>query len=132
MAKRTQKAGATARFGARYGVSVRRNAGSAMAKRSRKYTCPVCQYPKVERQSVGIWSCKKCDHTFAGGAWEPFTRASDSNNRILRRSVEGATTADMAFIAQEAAMNYERELANRPLLGEEPEVDEVEAAGEEE
>ncbi len=111
MAKRTQKAGATARFGARYGVSVRRNAGSAMAKRSRKYTCPVCQYQKVERQSVGIWTCKKCDHTFAGGAWEPFTRASEANNRILRRSVDGATTADMAFIAQEAAMNYERELA---------------------
>ena len=92
----------------------------------------MCSSDLVERQSVGIWSCKKCDHTFAGGAWEPFTRASDSNNRILRRSVEGATTADMAFIAQEAAMNYERELANRPLLGEEPEVDEAEAAGEEE
>ena len=56
---------------------------------------------------------------FAGGAWEPFTRASDANNRILRRSVDGATTADMAFIAQEAAMNYERELANRPSLEEE-------------
>ena len=46
-------------------MSVRRNAGSAMAK-AREYTCPVCQYQKVERQSVGIWSCKKCDHTFAG------------------------------------------------------------------
>ena len=43
----------------------------------------------------------------------------DANNRILRRSVDGATTADMAFIAQEAAMNYERELANRPTLDEE-------------
>ena len=30
MAKRTQKAGATARYGARYGVSVRRRAGAAM------------------------------------------------------------------------------------------------------
>ena len=38
---------------------------------------------------------------------------------LLRRSVDGATTADMAFIAQEAAMNYERELANRPSLEEE-------------
>ncbi|MBT4981631.1 MAG: 50S ribosomal protein L37ae, partial [Euryarchaeota archaeon] len=38
MAKRTQKAGATGRFGARYGVSVRRNAGMALAKKSAKYT----------------------------------------------------------------------------------------------
>jgi large subunit ribosomal protein L37Ae len=110
LAKRTQKAGATARFGARYGVSVRRNAGSAMQKRSKKYTCPVCQYPKVTRQAVGIWACGKCDHTFAGGAWEPFTRASDFNNRILRRAVEGATTADMAYIAQQKAIEYERSL----------------------
>ena len=111
MAKRTQKAGATARFGARYGVSVRRNSASALAKKSRKYTCPVCQYQKVSRKSVGIWQCSKCDYTFAGGAWEPFTRASDANSRIMRRSVEGATTADMAYIAQQAAMDYERSLA---------------------
>ncbi|MAY04652.1 MAG: 50S ribosomal protein L37ae [Euryarchaeota archaeon] len=108
MAKRTQKAKATARFGARYGVSVRRNAGSALAKKNAKYICPVCHYRKVVRKSVGIWNCAKCDHTFAGGAWEPFTRASDANSRILRRSVEGATTADMAFIAQQAALDFER------------------------
>ena len=113
MAKRTQKAGATAKFGARYGVSVRRNSGSAMAKKNRKYTCPVCQYQKVVRKSVGIWTCKKCDYTFAGGAWEPYTRASDANSRILRRSAEGATTADMAFIAQQAAMDYEKSLSEK-------------------
>ena len=38
MAKRTQKTGLTARFGSRYGVSVRRRAGSALKKKSRKYT----------------------------------------------------------------------------------------------
>ncbi|DAC29976.1 MAG TPA: 50S ribosomal protein L37ae [Candidatus Poseidoniaceae archaeon] len=119
MAKRTQKAGATARFGARYGVSVRRNSGTALAKKNAKYTCPVCQYRKVTRKSRGIWSCGKCDHTFAGGAWEPFTRASDANNRILRRSVEGATTADMAYIAQQAAMDYERALAAGEITEEE-------------
>jgi len=119
LAKRTQKAGATARFGARYGVSVRRNAGSALAKKNARYTCPVCQYRKVTRKSRGIWFCSKCDHTFAGGAWEPFTRASDANNRILRRSVEGATTADMAFIAQQAAMDYERALAAGEISEEE-------------
>ena len=108
MAKRTQKAGATGRFGARYGVSVRRNAGMAIKKKNASYTCPVCQYRKVTRKSVGIWSCGKCGHTFAGGAWEPYTRASDANNRIIRRNADGATTADMAFIAQQAAIEYER------------------------
>jgi len=119
LAKRTQKAGATARFGARYGVSVRRNAGSALAKKNARYTCPVCQYRKVTRKSRGIWFCSKCDHTFAGGAWVPFTRESDATNRVLRRSVEGATTADMAFIAQQAAMDYERALAAGEISEEE-------------
>ena len=110
MAKRTQKAGATARFGARYGVSVRRNSASAMAKKAEIHL-PGLSISKSFRKSVGIWHCSKCDYTFAGGAWEPFTRASDANSRIMRRSVEGATTADMAFIAQQAAMDYERSLA---------------------
>lgn len=110
MAKRTKKAGLEARFGARYGVSVRRRASSALRKVKREYSCPACQYQKVRRESAGIWACRKCGHTFAGGVWQPFTRASDANNRIIRRSVEGATATDMALIAQNAAIEYERTL----------------------
>ncbi|MAK40581.1 MAG: 50S ribosomal protein L37ae [Euryarchaeota archaeon] len=113
MSKRTQKAGATARFGSRYGVSVRRRAGSAMSKKSRKYTCPNCQYPKVRREVAGIWKCRKCNHTFSGGVWEPYTRASDANRRIVRRSQEGATATDMTVIAQQAALEYERKITER-------------------
>jgi len=113
VAKRTQKAGATARFGARYGVSVRRRAGKALAKKSRSYTCPNCQYPKVRRKAAGIWKCKKCEHTFSGGVWEPFTRATSANQRIVRRSLEGATATDMTVIAQQAALDYERKIAER-------------------
>jgi large subunit ribosomal protein L37Ae len=111
MAKRTQKAGATARYGARYGVSVRRRAGSALAKKSKLYTCPVCQYQKVSRKVSGIWECKKCNHVFSGGVWEPYTRATDANSRIIRRSIEGATATDMTIIAQQAALDYEKELS---------------------
>ena len=111
MAKRTQKAGATAKFGPRYGVSVRRRAGSALKKKSRNYTCPVCQYQKVTRKASGIWEGKKCSHKFTGGVWEPFTRATDANNRIIRRGMEGATATDMTVIAQQAAIEYERKLA---------------------
>ena len=38
MAKRTQKLGATAKYGSRYGVSVRRRAGAALKKKSKLYT----------------------------------------------------------------------------------------------
>ena len=121
MSKRTQKTGATARFGSRYGVSVRRRAGAALAKVKRSYTCPVCQYPKVKRKSSGIWGCKKCGHTFAGGVWEPFTRASDTNNRIIRRGLEGATATDMAVIASQKAIEFERAQAEAEGRGGEEE-----------
>ena len=111
MAKRTQKTGLTARYGPRYGVSVRRRAGSALKKKSREYTCPSGQYSKVRRKVAGIWECKKCGHTFTGGVWEPFTRASEANNRVIRRSMEGATATDMTVIAQQAAIDYERKMA---------------------
>ena len=91
MAKRTQKAGATARFGARYGVSVRRRAGKALIKKSKNYTCPVCQYQKVTRKVAGIWECKKCSHVFSGGVWEPYTRATDANDKI--NTISNGTSA---------------------------------------
>ena len=39
-----------------------------------------------------------------------FHRASDASSRIIRRNADGATTADMAYIAQQAAIEYERAL----------------------
>ena len=111
MAKRTQKAGASAKYGPRYGVSARRRAGSAMKHKTRQYTCPVCQYQKVGRKVTGIWECRKCGHICSGGVWEPFTRATDANSRITRRGMEGATATDMTVIAQQAALDYERKVA---------------------
>lgn len=110
MSKRTNKAGLAARFGPRYGVSVRRNAASAIRKAKASYRCPQCHYQKVRRQTIGIWSCGKCDHTFAGGAWEPYTRASVANMRVIRRNAEGATSADMAFLAQQRATAFAQEM----------------------
>ena len=121
MAKRTQKLGATAKYGSRYGVSVRRRAGAALKKKSRNYTCPVCHYQKVTRQVAGIWECKKCGHKFSGGVWEPFTRATDANTRVIRRGMEGATATDMTVIAQQAALEYERMLAGEENVSDEEE-----------
>ena len=86
-----------------------------MKKRSRKFTCPSCQYQKVTRDVAGIWSCKKCGNKFTGGYWEPFTRATEANSRIIRRGREGATSTDLAVIAQQAALDYERRIAEGPV-----------------
>ncbi len=34
-----------------------------------RYTCTFCGKNTVKRHSVGIWSCKACKKTVAGGAW---------------------------------------------------------------
>ena len=79
-------------------------------QRKRHHTLARLPIQKGQETICVIKACGKCGHTFAGGAWEPFTRASETNNRIIRRNAEGATAADMAFIAQEE-LEYERELA---------------------
>jgi len=34
-----------------------------------KYTCTFCGKDSVKRQAVGIWKCRACRKTVAGGAW---------------------------------------------------------------
>ena len=104
MSRRTNKVGNAGKWGSRYGVSNRRAAGAIERRAKATYVCPSCFYERVRRQAVGIWQCRKCDHRFAGGAWQPFTRASEANARIIRRSTEGSSTADKALIARQLAI----------------------------
>ena len=34
-----------------------------------KYVCTFCGKTTVKRHSVGIWNCKSCNKTVAGGAY---------------------------------------------------------------
>ncbi len=83
MSRRTKKAGATARFGARYGVKIRRQILDVERKMRQAHTCPRCHRPSVHRISTGIWQCRKCDHSFSGGAYLPVspTRTLGSEGR---------------------------------------------------
>ena len=60
-----------ARFGPRYGVTLRKRWNKVMLKRKKTYRCPNCLRRKLVRVSVGIWQCKKCGFTVAGGAYQP-------------------------------------------------------------
>merc|ERR1712183_917153 len=41
-----------------------------------KYTCKFCGKDAMKRSAVGIWKCKSCRKTVAGGAWAPSTSAA--------------------------------------------------------
>jgi large subunit ribosomal protein L37Ae len=71
---RTKVVGSAGRFGARYGSTLRHKVAAIEARMRAPHRCPRCfTRGSVKRVSVGIWACKKCGYTFAGGAWIPRT-----------------------------------------------------------
>ncbi len=76
MARRTKKASSVGRFGPRYGVKIRRRILEVETVRKAPSTCPRCQGPNVRRQSSGVWRCRRCGLTFAGGAYKPVVTTS--------------------------------------------------------
>ncbi|KXS15699.1 ribosomal protein L37ae [Gonapodya prolifera JEL478] len=50
-----------------------------------KYTCTFCGKDTVKRGAVGIWTCKGCNRTLAGGAWTVSTTAGVTVRSTVRR-----------------------------------------------
>ncbi|EZG55296.1 60S ribosomal protein L37a [Gregarina niphandrodes] len=69
MARRTKKVGIAGRYGVRYGASLRKMARKFLVSAHSKYVCAFCGKTTVKRQAVGVWKCKGCNKTMAGGAW---------------------------------------------------------------
>ena len=68
--RRTKKMG----LGARYGSTVRKRYFKTVSEMRISHKCPQCSANTVQRESVGIWTCKKCGFTFTGGAYTPITK----------------------------------------------------------
>ncbi|MCD6576062.1 MAG: 50S ribosomal protein L37Ae [Nanoarchaeota archaeon] len=64
---RTKKVGSTGKFGARYGLKIRRRILKVESKKTK--VCPYCGKKQLKRVAAGIWECKKCGTKFAGGAY---------------------------------------------------------------
>lgn len=88
MTRRTKKAGPAGSLGPRYGVKIRRRIREVLREKSRWHMCPRCRHPSVKRVSTGIWRCRRCDYTFAGGAYRPVVTTSISR-QASRRTAEG-------------------------------------------
>ncbi|MFX1343279.1 MAG: 50S ribosomal protein L37ae [Promethearchaeota archaeon] len=86
---RTKKAGRAGRFGARYGVTLRQRVAKIEANMKILHKCPSCQTKAVRRLSTGIWACRKCGHTYTGGAYVPATDAQKILRSFRERSASG-------------------------------------------
>jgi len=71
MARKTLKAGVVGRLGPRYGVRIRRRVLDVETVQRQKHSCPRCLAKSVKRVSSGVWRCRRCGLTFAGGAYRP-------------------------------------------------------------
>ena len=84
MAKRTKKVGSAGRFQARYGVRARSRVRNIEQQQKEYHICPNCGQQKVKRTSTGIWSCRKCGTSFAGGAYVPRTAQGQDVDKTIR------------------------------------------------
>merc|ERR1712216_833877 len=85
MGKRTKKAGICGKYGTRYGATLRKVVKKYEISQHAKYNCTFCGKDSVKRTNVGIWHCKSCNKTLAGGAWQPSTTAAVAAKSPLRR-----------------------------------------------
>ena len=84
MGKRTKKVGPTRGLGPRYGATVRKRYIKIVTEMKKPHKCPQCGLPRVKRVSVGVWKCRKCGFTFAGGAYIPSTKLGVVAKRVAK------------------------------------------------
>lgn len=83
--KRTKKVGITGKFGVRYGSSLRRQTKKMEVQQHAKYDCSFCGKRTVQRGATGIWTCRACRKTVAGGAYTVSTAAAATVRSTIRR-----------------------------------------------
>jgi large subunit ribosomal protein L37Ae len=85
MERRTTKVGITGKYGTRYGAKLRKQTKAIEILQRTKYTCTFCGKNSIRRSAVGIWRCRACRRTIAGGAWEFATSAAQTARTTINR-----------------------------------------------
>ena len=85
MGKRTKKVGITGKYGTRYGASLRKVIKKIEVSQHSKYTCTFCGKDSIKRDVTGIWNCRSCKKTIAGGAYMLSTPAAATVRSAVSR-----------------------------------------------
>ena len=96
LGRKTKKVGPTRGLGPRYGSTVRKRYIRVTSGLKKPHKCPQCGFVRVKRESIGVWKCRKCDYTFAGGAYMPVTKLGVVAKRAAKGTVAGETATPVA------------------------------------
>jgi large subunit ribosomal protein L37Ae len=78
-----------------------------MTEMKKPHRCPNCGLPRVKRESVGVWTCRKCGFKFTGGAYTPATKLG----ALAKRSAKGLPVEEAAKEEKLAPTEEEEETA---------------------
>ncbi len=67
----------------RYGASIRKRYRKIKKEKGSRYECEMCGRIAVKRISTGIWRCRHCNTTYAGGAYSMTTPAGVNARRLI-------------------------------------------------
>ena len=90
MGRNTKKVGMARGLGTRYGATLRKRYVKVVTEARKVHPCPQCASVAVQRESVGVWNCRKCNLTFAGGAFTPVTKIGV----IAKRQVKSLSSSE--------------------------------------
>jgi large subunit ribosomal protein L37Ae len=85
MENRTAKVGITGKYGTRYGQKLRKQVKAIEILQRVKSICPFCGKTSIKRAAVGIWKCRACRRSIAGGAFEFNTTAANTAKTTINR-----------------------------------------------
>lgn len=67
----------------RYGARIRKRYKKIKQEKTARYACEMCGKLAVKRTGTGIWTCRHCGTTYAGGAYSMTTPAGQSAKRFI-------------------------------------------------
>lgn len=67
----------------RYGARIRKRYRKVRQEKAARYTCEMCGKEAVKRTGTGIWRCRHCNTTYAGGAYSMTTPAGTNARRLI-------------------------------------------------
>ena len=117
MTKRTKKVGPSGRFGARYGVRIRKRIADVEIASKGRHECPKCKIVAMQRTANGIYSCRHCGARMASSSYMPTPPAAIKRElaEVLAKAEEKVTGVEVAEeVIVEAPAEKETEPKAKP------------------